>query len=443
MSREQTHQTDGNDRGTTGRKDTQRARLLNAAVDVVARDGYARATIASVIAQAGVSRPTFYDYFSDKDDCLLAATAEVHRRLYAATALALERGAPEHAIRSAIATLVEFARSEPAAARMLINEALAGGPRALDARDEQIAELAQLVRTVQARAPAGRATPDVSVRMMLGAIHRLLATRLRDESQSMEGLADELQRWSESYELPRGQHRWSSLAPAPAAPPSPLVARTPLRPPAPLRGGRHSKEKTAENHRQRLMFAAAEAARQKGYTAMSIADIVKIAGLDHRAFASVFADKKDAYMAIAEHGFERTMAVTAGAFFSGSSWPERTWEAGRAFTQFLQNNPAITIIFVESYAVGPNASKRFDDLLNAFTLFLQLGYEEARDGRHPSSVALEAIATTNFEMGYHQARGSAGPQITELQPHSIFVLLAPFIGPDAANRFIDEQLPRA
>ncbi len=443
MSQKQTHQTGGKSRIATGRKGTQRARLLRAAVDVATRDGYAGATIASVIAEAGVSRPTFYDYFADKDDCLLAAVADIHRWLLAVTEQAMERGAPEHAMRSAIIALVEFARSEPQSARMLMNETMAGGPRALDARDEQIAELAELVVSVQQRASARRTTPDVAPHIMLGSIQRLLAARLRSEQQELASLAGELESWSESYELPRGQHRWSSLEPAPAAPPSPLVAHTPLRPPAPLRGGRHSRQRIAENHRQRLMFAAAEAAREKGYPTMSIADIVRIAGLDHRAFASVFVDKQDAYMAMTELVFARAMAVTAGAFFSAGSWPERTWEAGRALTQFLQKNTKIIVVFAESYAVGPDASRRFDELLNAFTLFLQLGYEEVRDDRQPSPVALEAIATTNFEMAYHQARGTARAQISEMQPHSIFIVLAPFIGPKEANSFIDAKLALA
>jgi AcrR family transcriptional regulator len=442
MSRKQTHQTSGKDQAAVGRKDTQRTRLLRAAVDVVTRDGYPAATIASVIAQAGVSRPTFYDYFSDKDACLLAAAADAHRRLLDATARNLARGAPEPAARSAIAALVEFARADPVAARMLTKETLAGGPRALDARDEQIAELASLVTGAQAHTSPRLNAPDISVRAMLGAIYRLLAARLRSADPDLEGLTDELQRWSESYELPRDRHRWSSLQPSPAATPSPWSTQTPLRPPPPLPGRRHSKDKLAENHRQRLMFATAEAVRQKGYSATSIADIVKVAGLDHRAFASVFADKQEAYMAVTELSFARAMAVTAGAFFSGSSWPERTWEAGNAFTQFLQKNPTLTVVFVESYAVGPEASKRLDELLNAFTLFLQLGFEEASDDRHPSPIALEAIAATNFEMGYLQVRGHAGPRFNELQPHSIFILLAPFIGPREANRFIDQKLAR-
>jgi AcrR family transcriptional regulator len=47
----------------TGRKSTQRERLLNGVITVANRDGSSRASVSAVIAEAGVSRPTFYDYF--------------------------------------------------------------------------------------------------------------------------------------------------------------------------------------------------------------------------------------------------------------------------------------------------------------------------------------------------------------------------------------------
>jgi len=49
------------------RKATQRERLLAAMVIAANRDGYAGANVSAVIAEAGVSRPTFYDCFEDRD----------------------------------------------------------------------------------------------------------------------------------------------------------------------------------------------------------------------------------------------------------------------------------------------------------------------------------------------------------------------------------------
>src|SRR5438874_4109885 len=51
----------------------QRTRLLLAVVEVVAERGYAGATVGDVLRRARISRQTFYENFSNKEDCFLAA----------------------------------------------------------------------------------------------------------------------------------------------------------------------------------------------------------------------------------------------------------------------------------------------------------------------------------------------------------------------------------
>ena len=52
---------------------SQRERLVEAMTVVAARHGYAEASVARVVKQAGMSRATFYDHFENRDDCFLAA----------------------------------------------------------------------------------------------------------------------------------------------------------------------------------------------------------------------------------------------------------------------------------------------------------------------------------------------------------------------------------
>src|SRR5436305_5516878 len=49
----------------------QRARLLAAMAGVVAEKGYAAATVADVVREAGVSRTTFYELYASKEQCFL------------------------------------------------------------------------------------------------------------------------------------------------------------------------------------------------------------------------------------------------------------------------------------------------------------------------------------------------------------------------------------
>lgn len=57
--------------GATAPND-HRARLLQAMATVAAAQGLAATSIAAVVAEAGVSKRTFYEHFTDKDDCFLA-----------------------------------------------------------------------------------------------------------------------------------------------------------------------------------------------------------------------------------------------------------------------------------------------------------------------------------------------------------------------------------
>jgi AcrR family transcriptional regulator len=58
----------------------QRVRILLAMVEVAAERGAGAASVAHIVARAGVSRRTFYDLFEDREDCFLAAFDEVIAR---------------------------------------------------------------------------------------------------------------------------------------------------------------------------------------------------------------------------------------------------------------------------------------------------------------------------------------------------------------------------
>jgi AcrR family transcriptional regulator len=279
--------------------------------------------------------------------------------------------------------------------------------------------------------------------VLIGGVYRLLASRLRRGEPSLAALLDDLLSWVKSYERPLNEHRWQTLQHrGPTTGPGSLPAPS-MQAPAPLAPGRPrlSEEQVAANHRQRILFAVAQLAKQKGYAATTIAQITKLAGVDGRAFYALFADKQDAFMTVHELGIQEIMAVTAEAFFSGATWLERSWEAGRAFTQFLEQNPTVAHVgFVQAYAVGPGATQRLEDSHVSFTIFLQEGYQHALQAQPPTRIALEAIITTIFEIVYRQARASARPQITGLLGHLVFLWLAPFTGPSEANTFIDRKL---
>jgi AcrR family transcriptional regulator len=407
------------------------------------RGGYARANVSEVISAARVSRGTFYDYFADKDACFLATLGDVRERLTAYVGGAVKDEATEEAAAATIGALIDFAIAEPAPARFLMAESLAGGPCALDVRDQAISEVAGRLDEAGKRASQGMAMPDLPSRVLIGGVCRLLSSRLRRGDLGLSELRQDLLLWIKSYERPVGEHRWGTLRPIRLRGPAPVIADPPLRAPRPLPPGRPrlSSEEVAKNHRERILIAAARLAETQGYTATTVADITKLARVDARAFYGLFADKQEAFMTIHELGFQHVMAVTAGAFFAGSTWPERSWEAARAFTYFLQSYPIMAHVgFVEAYAVGPGAVQRVEDSHVAFTIFLREGYQHRPQSEPPTDATLEAIIATIFEMIYFESRKSAKPTMTGVLPPMMFLWLAPFVGAAEATEFIVGKL---
>lgn len=405
--------------------------------------GYEDTTIARVIGCAGVSRPTFYEYFTNKQACFLAALGNIQGDVLAAARLSIEEQPAQDAAAAAIAALVAFAAERPVDALFLMNETMVAGRQPLDVRDEGVREIARLIENAYRGVSAGAHVPALPGEILIGATYRLLASRLTRGDRELAALQAGLLEWMASCESPVGERYWRTLTPMAAAASSPRVRRAPLRPPPAIGPGRprRSALEVSESQRLRIIFATAEIVRRDGYAAASVAEITRAASIDGRVFYKLFAGKQDAFAAVREFVFQHAMAVTAGAFFAAGDWPRRVWEAGAAFTQYLDDNPVLThACVVESHAGGAETETRLQDLIAGFTIFLQEGYEyQPRRGGTPSRVALEAVAQASFEIVYRQARSSASPDISGLLAHLVHVSLTPFVGAAKATELIAQM----
>jgi AcrR family transcriptional regulator/DNA-binding MarR family transcriptional regulator len=148
----------------------QRGRLLEATFAVVAEEGYRELTVAKVAERAGVSRRTFYESFSDRDDCFLQAFD------YALDVLA-ERVLPAYEaerewadrVRAGLAALLESLDGEPALRRLLFVEALAAGPQVLARRTQVLDELTAVVEEGRKGEGAPEVVPALAAEATVGA----------------------------------------------------------------------------------------------------------------------------------------------------------------------------------------------------------------------------------------------------------------------------------
>ena len=170
-----------------GRKSTQRARLLASVIAVVGREGYAGASVSRIIAEAGVSRPTFYEYFKDKESCFLEALDDVHARLMERVRQRVAENPPQLALHASLGAIVELASTEHDRALFLTSQAMGAGPRALEARDAGIGEIERVLGHSLMRPPdeAGHDTSQPLAPGML-ASHYAPRTPVRLNAVSVE-----------------------------------------------------------------------------------------------------------------------------------------------------------------------------------------------------------------------------------------------------------------
>ncbi len=153
----------------------QRERMLDSMAEMVSAKGYARVTVSDVTKHAGVSRRTFYDQFSDKEDCFLATFAAVSDQLIHLAQMARPEPARPwtDGVHRALEALLDFLAAEPAFARIVLVEVLGAGNAALEARDTLLDRFAGLLQ------PGGGVVDIVAadrriVRAVIGGVYETL-----------------------------------------------------------------------------------------------------------------------------------------------------------------------------------------------------------------------------------------------------------------------------
>jgi AcrR family transcriptional regulator len=174
----------------------QRERLIAAMLKATSDLGYREANVQDVIDRAGVSRPTFYEHFANKEDCFLAAFETTAVRLRDRVGEASRKGGDNwrDRLRFGLETLLHFASTEPEAARALVVEARAASDDAIRRRDELLDHFAACIDDqVRELLPNALAYSAVTAAGIVGGAEALLYSRLhRNEFDDLDSLLPSL-----------------------------------------------------------------------------------------------------------------------------------------------------------------------------------------------------------------------------------------------------------
>src|SRR3954453_23831662 len=155
---------------------SQRGRVFRAMAETMARKGYAATSVSEVLRAAGVSRETFYEQFTSKEDCFIAAfEAAVDSVLGAMRAAPGAGGSPVDGFSRGLRAYLDALADDPAFARVLLIEVYAAGPAAMQRRAElQERFVAALDAAFGARTAADRFADEA----LVAAISSMVTARL-------------------------------------------------------------------------------------------------------------------------------------------------------------------------------------------------------------------------------------------------------------------------
>jgi AcrR family transcriptional regulator len=394
----------------------QRERLFGAMVAAVATKGYEETTVADVLELSGVSRSAFYEHFRDKEECFLATFHGISGQAMDLVKGELDRtdgdgdGSWEGRARRTLTRTLETIANERAAARLCFDGIYTAGEPGRKALERSLGEFEELIGQTVAKVH-GEELPSEMVCGLLGGAQAVIQIQIRrEEDGSLPKLGDDLLAWALSYRPP------------------PVKLRLTGRRPRPENG--HPPPFVAYSQAERIIRALAACAKERGYPAVTIAEIAARASISQATFYSHFADKDDALLAALDSAAAQMLGVVMPAARRAPDWPNSVRAAIGALCAFGAAEPDLACLAaVESYAAGPLILDERDQTLETVRSLLEPGYELAPQA---TPLVVDAVIGAIWGLVYNKICKDGPRSLPEVAPLASYMALAPFVGVERA-----------
>ena len=198
---------------------------------------------------------------------------------------------------------------------------------------------------------------------------------------------------------------------------------------------RLSREFIARHQRARIVAALAEETTDKGYRAVTVADIVRRAGIARNTFYDNFASKEDCFLATQDFAVEEALKRVVDAAAEAEGWEARLAAGLGAFLGYVASEPALArTCIVEALSAGDAAQERYEQSLQAFVPLLRIGREDSPHGDDLPETLEETIVGGIFWVIYQRIVLGETEQIEALLPDLVDFALTPYIGAESAQR---------
>jgi AcrR family transcriptional regulator len=391
---------------------SQRERLFAATVACVAAKGYEATAVSDLLEISGVSRSAFYEHFRDKEDCLVATFEALAAKSMELVADELGKDGPwEERARDAMHALFERIVDQPAAARLCFCDVYTVGERGRQAVERSMEGFATTAGEAIGQIRGGDALPDEMVRGVLGGAQLIIQSRLlRGEVEALPQYAGDLWEWAMGYEAPGTPLRLAGRRPRPTNGKPPFLAYS---------------------QAEQIIRALAAAAGERGYPAVTVAEIAARASVSQATFYSHFPDKHSALVAALDSAGAQMLGVVMPASRRAPDWASGVRGAIGALCAFCAAEPDLArLAAVETYSAGPMALEQRDRIIDEMRALLEPGFDASPFS--PKPIVADAALRAVWALLYGQIVNAGPEKLPQIAPLASYMVLAPFLGAEEA-----------
>jgi AcrR family transcriptional regulator len=410
----------------------QRARIHGAMVEAVARHGYEGTSVKQVISLAGVSRRSFYEQFANKEECFLTTFDLIVRRelRHARSAYLGTDGPLEERARAVFERFAQTTVDDRNAILLVVLETQQAGPAGLLRLRRATGVCEHILARSFAESEEATTLPMPIVRGIAGGLHGVALAFLRDgHTPDSVDLTEEMLRWTLQFQTPAAEDMAERLAAGTAAR---------MREISSAHGNRlGDAEAPGRDEHTRLLQGVLRLVAREDYRLISAPQIADEANVPIDTFCELFVDKEECFLAALDMIGDELLAIAANPDLVSDDWPRAVREVLGELTRYLADRPLqARVLAREAVFAGGEALTRTVDLFHSIATLLTEGAPVEPEG----SLTAEAIAGAIWHTIRSQVAAGRIELLAALGDHLSYLVLAPFLGADAAAEIVGEEL---
>lgn len=174
---------------------------------------------------------------------------------------------------------------------------------------------------------------------------------------------------------------------------------------------------------------------------MTVADIVRRAGIARNTFYENFSSKEECFLATQEYAMSAALEQVVSAAGEIDEWPLRVRAGLAAFLDYVGREPALArTCMVEALAAGPDSVRCYEESLQAFVSLFQIGRDVSPRGGELPETLEEALIGGVFWILYQRLLQGETRRIDQLLPELVEFALTPYMGAEAARAIAADEV---